>query len=524
MVLLLLCTPGLSPAQSPATSSDTAIVMPFDNASGAPGIEWIAESFPELLSQRLASPSIYVLTRADRLRAYDRAGIPASVHPSRPTIYRMVEQMDVDYVVLGGYTFDGRTFTARAQVLDMRNRKLSPESRQSGALVDLISIETSLALDLLHTMRPNLSVSRQEIESNSAPIRLDAFENYVRGILDSSAADKTRHFQEAVRLNPAYSQAWLQLGKAWFEQHDYDEAIGAFAQVSLNDPAAREANVYLGLSAYYLSDFSRAESAFSFVAARMPLTEVDNNLGVAIAHRGDPTAAVQRFQKAVQLDPTDADYHFNLALVLYHSGDQSGATRQLEECVSLRPTDSEAKSMLASITAAREGSPLKRSEVPLERIKSNYDENSFRQLFQGIQSAAEDRLAKTAPASHAQFHVSRGQELLAQGFVAEAQKQFREAVALDAQNAEAHSGLAHTLEADNDLARACAEAEAALVIKIFIDPLLVLARLDLRDNRTDDAAQRVDRALHLDPANASALTLQRAVAAKLAQKAQPLPN
>ena len=116
--------------------------MPFDNASGAPGIEWIAESFSELLSQRLASPTIYVLTRDDRLRAYDRAGIPASLHPSRATIYRLVEQMDVDYVVLGHYTFDGRSFTANAQVLDMRSRKLLPESRESGPLVDLINIET----------------------------------------------------------------------------------------------------------------------------------------------------------------------------------------------------------------------------------------------------------------------------------------------------------------------------------------------------------------------------------------------
>jgi Flp pilus assembly protein TadD/TolB-like protein len=498
--------------------------MPFDNASGAPGIEWIAESFPELLSQRLASPTIYILTRDDRLRAYDRAGIPASMHPSRATVYRLVEPMDVDYVVLGHYTFDGRTFTASAQVLDMRIRTLLQESQESGPLVDLINIETSLALDLLRSMRPNLSVSRQEIESSAPPIRLDAFENYVRGILDTSAADRARHFQEAVRLNPAYNQAWFQLGKSWFDQKQYDQAIASFAQVALTDPAARAANFYLGLSAYYLDDFSRAESAFTFVAARMPLTEVDNNLGVMMARRGDQKGAVLRFQQAAQQDPSDADYRFNLALALYHSGDQAGATRQLRECLALRPTDAEAKSVLAYLSAARDRSPLRRSEVTPERIKSNYDENSFRQLFLGIQSAAEQRLAKTDPVSHAQFHVSRGQELIAQGFVAEAEKQFREASTLDTNNAEAHSGLAHTLEADNDLAGARNEAEAALAIRIFIDPLLVLARLDLRDNRTDAAAQSVDQALHLDPANASALNLKRAVAAKLAQKAQPLPN
>jgi tetratricopeptide (TPR) repeat protein/TolB-like protein len=527
ILVLLLCAAGPVCAQSPASSSDTAIVMPFDNASGAPGIEWIAESFPELLSQRLASPTIYVLTRDDRLRAYDRAGIPVSMHPSRATIYRLLEQMDVDYVVLGRYTFDGRTFTANAQVLDMRSRKLLPESQESGPLVDLINIETSLALDLLHSMQPNLSVSRQEIESSAPPVRLDAFENYVRGILDTSAADKARHFQEAVRLNPAYSQAWFQLGKAWFDQKQYDQAIGSFAQVSLTDPAAREANFYLGLSAYYLGDFSRAESAFTFVAARMPLTEVDNNLGVMMARRGDQKGAALRFQKATQQDPADADYHFNLGVALYRSGDSAGAIRQLQECLSLRPNDADARTLLAFLSnSAKLGAftPLKGAEVPFQRIKSNYDENSFRQLFLGIQSAAEERLARTDPVSHAQFHVSRGQELLAQGFVAEAEKQFREASTLDPQNAEAHSGIAHTLEADNDLAGARAEAEAALAIRIFIDPLLVLARLDLRDNRTDAAAQSVDQALHLDPANASALNLKRAVAAKLAQKAQPLPN
>jgi len=34
----------------------------------------------------------------------------------------------------------------------------------------------------------------------------------------------------------------------------------------------------------------------------------------------------------------------------------------------------------------------------------------------------------------------------------------------------------------------------------------------------------VERALHLEPGNAAAQALKRAVAAKLAQEAQPLPN
>ena len=97
-----------------------------------------------------------MLSREDRLRAYDRAGIPAASHPSRATIYRIVEQMDVDYVVLGRYNFDGRVFTANAQVLDMRTRKLLPDSQEAGPLLDLINMQTALSWDLLHSLRPTL--------------------------------------------------------------------------------------------------------------------------------------------------------------------------------------------------------------------------------------------------------------------------------------------------------------------------------------------------------------------------------
>ena len=144
---------------------------------GAPGLQWISEAFPAFLSQRLASDTIFPLTREDRLRAYDRAGIPAEVQPTRASIYRLVEEMDVDYVLLGRYRFDGRLFTVTAQLLDMQHRKLSAEASESGALVNLIEVQTALAWDLLHFLEPGRTVDRQTFTSITPAIRLDAFEN-----------------------------------------------------------------------------------------------------------------------------------------------------------------------------------------------------------------------------------------------------------------------------------------------------------------------------------------------------------
>ena len=508
-------------AQGSAETTSTLIIMPFENASGAPGLQWISEAFPEILSQRLAGQTVFTLTRDDRLRAYERAEIPAEVLPTRATLFRLVEQMDVDYVVFGRYMFDGRILTARAQLLDVQRRRLFAESQESGPLPELIQVQSALAWDLLHTLRPSISIDKQAFTTSGPSLRLDALENYVRGIIAGTATEKIQHLREAARLNPSYNDAWVRLGKAHYNEHQYDDAIGAFSHVSPNDPSAHEADFFLGLSAYEVGDFSRAQEAFSRVAVQLPLPEVYNNLGVVAARLGDRKQAVSYLRRTVEADASDPDYEFNLGNALLQSGDSEEATRHLNLYLNLRPTDREARSLLDALSDASRSNILRGVEG---RLKSNYDESSFRQLVLGIQSAAEERLAQTPATTHAQYHVGRGQELLSAGFATEAEREFREATKLDPANAEAHAGLARALEAGNDIAGARVEAEAALSIKVFVDPLLLLARLDLRDNRTDAAADRVDRALKLDPANVSALTLKRAVAARAAQKPQPLPN
>jgi tetratricopeptide (TPR) repeat protein len=524
--ILLLSTTAF--AQGLATAGETVLVVPFENQSKAPGIEWISDSFPELLQERLNSAKLLVLPREDRIRAYDRIGIPAELHPARATLYRIAEQLDVDYVVLGLYRFDGRTFTATAQLLDMHRQRLLPEINESGPLLELIDIQTALAWDVLYALGPEISVTRQAYVGAAPPIRLDAFENYIRGITAATSEEQIQHFREAVRLNPAYPNALLQLGKAYYRGRQYEPAASTLARVPEHDPLAREANFYLGLAAYYLGDFERAQSAFRFVAARMPLAEVYNNLGV-VSSRADRKSAAEYFQKAIDADPNDPDYHFNLALELYRNGDGAGASRQLHDTLSLRSGDASAKSLLDSITPDA-GAPAPRAmmsaaqKTPVERIRANYDESSFRQLALKIAAVAEQRLAKTDAPTHARFHADRGHELLTQGFVAQAEAEFREAIALNSSNAEAHAGLASVLEAENSPAAARSEAEEAFGLRQFSEPLLVLAKLDLRDNRTEAAAENIDRALRLEPSNASALALKRALAAKLAQEAQPLPH
>lgn len=523
--LFLWCSVCFS--QTHPGTGQTVLIVPFENQSKAPGIEWVGDSFPELLQERLDSPAVYVVPREDRIRAYDRVGIPIHLRASRATIYRIAEQLDVDYIVMGQYGFDGRTFTVSGQLLDMRREHLLPQMTESGPLPQLIGIETALAWDVMHNLHPELTVSKEQYCARAASIRLDAFENYIRGVTAPTGPEQIRYLREAVRLNPTYPEALLELGEASYREHDYAEAISWLARIPESESQYGAANFYLALAANWLGDFARAETAFNAVAARLPLTEVYNNLGAVADHR-DPKAALSYLQKAVADDPNEPDYRFNLAIALYQTGDNQGAAKQLHEDLRMHPSDGEAKSLLDALssTPVTQGGQnrLTGVKLPPERLRTNYEENRFRLLVLKIDTAAEQRLAKTDPRTHSRFHSGRGDQLLRQGFLEEAEREYREAIALNPENADAHAGLASILEAKSDFAGARSEAEEALRWRQFAEPLIVLARLDLRDNRPEAAAGEIDRALRLEPNDASAQELKRTLAARLGQQTQATPK
>jgi tetratricopeptide (TPR) repeat protein len=538
LLALFLC-PLLSAQDTSASARTvvgrTMVVIPFENDSPTPGLEWIGESFPETFHQQLNSPVLYVASRNERLRACDRQGIPAGVHPSRATLYRLAEQMDVDYAVLGSYSYDGTRLTATAQLLDMRAQKLLPEATESAPLADLGTLQSALAWDLLRQIRTDFSMPKNNYVASVTPVRLDALENYIRGVLATTAEEKVQHYREAVRLNPDYAQAWLELGKTYYAQRAYEPAIAALSQVQqsssmsglmsglMSDAVAREANFYLGLAAYAHGEFAKSASAFEFVAARLPLAEVYNNLGVVAARRGQKKA-VEYFERAIQNDPSDADYHFNLGVTLIQAGDRAGAARELQAALDQRPNDAEARTLLDSLTPPAGGivPGSATSKAPTERIKRNYEEDAFRQMTTQMGSWAEQQFARSDPRTHARFHLELGKELLAHGFTTEAEAEFRHAAAVDPSSSAPLTALAEDYDARGDAFEARAQAEAALRIRESAEAYLILARLDLRENRMEAAAQNINRALQLEPGNPAGQDLKRTLAAKLAEKAQPL--
>lgn len=495
----------------------------------------MSESFAEGLGDSLAGPQFLVASRQERAAAFDRLGIPAAGILSRATILKLAEAMDADYVIIGQYTFAGpNQLQASAQVLDMRPLKLSGRFTETGALSDLLEIQDRLANSISRALvltRPESSLPGGPPAPVQKKVRLDAWENYIRGLLASNTATQIKYFLEASRLDPGLEQAALQLGKIYFQNRDYATAAPWLAKIKEGESNYLEANFLLGLSCFFLEDYDQAEAAFRTVAERVPLSEVYNNLAAAQSRRNRRTAG-DNFHKAAEGDPSDADYQFNLGYWNWKNGQYAAAVRRLRLALGRRPNDAEARALLVktleaagnSAEAAREREALARAPAAarlakleetnfarLERVKRNYDEPSFRQLQLTLETVTEESLSRLPPAKHAEAHLERGRELFREQSDAEALIELREAAELDGPRAETHLLLARLHERGGRPEEAIREARLALERQKSADAHLLLAKIYLEQNKLAEARQEAEQALEVEPESLAARSVLKTI-------------
>jgi tetratricopeptide (TPR) repeat protein len=496
------------------------LVLPFDNRTGQTNLAWVGNSFPDTLNQRLTSVGFLTITRDDRQYALDHLGLPIDFRPSRATTIRIAQTLDADFVIVGSYTVSNARIAVQAQVLEVNKLRLSPPLEDSSELARLFDVENALAWKVARQIDPHLNVAQQTFLAASGGVKLSAFENYIRGTDATTSQERIKRLQMAIQDTPNYPAALLALGKAEFAQRDYDQAATTLAKIPRTDRRALEANFYIGLARFNSAKYAEAESAFAFVASRLPLPEVVNNQAVASSRQGHD--AVPLFQRASTADPNDADYHYNLAVALLRKGDFAGAQREVDLTLKLRPADTEAAELKTSITAGRNitsstkpaaNAASSSDFAPLERIRRTYTEASFRQAAFQLDQMRAARLATLPPAEQAAQYTQLGHDYLAQGLIPEAEQEFQAAIAADASSAPAHAGLAQVRERSGSTTEARTEAQTSLNLHPNVPAYLVLARLDLQANDMASSASNVNKALQLEPKDTAAQGMRQALQA-----------
>jgi len=368
--------------------ADTFLILPFFNRTSSQNLDWIGESISETIRESLAAQGLVVLEREDRQEAYHRLSVRPNALLTRATVVKIGVALDAGTVIYGEYALTPMPEAApptrgslhiTAHILDLKRMRQGPEFPEIGALEDLAFLQTHLAWETLQFVIPKTAPSEEDFKKARPPVRVDAIENYTRGLLAASPEQKKVFFLQAARLDSGFSQPCYQLGKLFYDRKDYRGAADWLAKVAPGDTHYHEANFLLGLSQYQLGDYAGAETAFQLVAQSVPLNEVLNDLGAAQSRHNSP-AALDSFKKALDGDSADPVYRFNVGYELWRRGDFDAAAERFRAVLERDPNDAQAQALL-QLCRTRTGPRKSGIQTDgFERLKTEYEESAYWQL------------------------------------------------------------------------------------------------------------------------------------------------
>ncbi|HWR52298.1 MAG TPA: tetratricopeptide repeat protein [Bryobacteraceae bacterium] len=364
-------------------SAEPVLILPFFGQSPGANVDWISESFAHTIQEALVARGMLVLDRDERETVYRRMSIRPNAQLTHASVIKIGEALDASEVVFGTYELvpaEGTRGTLRitADVLDMKRMRRAVQLVDSGPLEDLASIQNRMAWKVLKELAPDRAPSQAEFLREQPLVRLDAMENYTRGLLAANDEQKHRYLTQAARLDERFSEPSYELGRMHWQKKDYRLAATWLARVKPNAPRYLEASFLLGLCRYYTSDFAGAQASFEVVVASVPLNEVFNNLGAAQSRRNRPEA-LENFSKALEGDTADPDYHFNVGVAQWKQSRFEQAAASFRAVLDRDPEDAQA-TLLLGLCLSRSTPTAADVSAGFERVKVNYEEGAYRQL------------------------------------------------------------------------------------------------------------------------------------------------
>lgn len=206
---------------------------------------------------------------------------------------------------------------------------------------------------------------------------------------DNHAA--AEYFENTAALRPDHAAAYVELAKLYSSRHESDRARACYETALRLVPEVAELHNNLGLLHLDKGRLPEAEHCFERALQLKPdLAPARNNLGRVYSARRQYDAAIACFRAALDMDPNHIHANINIGLALNGLGEHDKALAQLEMC------------------------------------------------------------HRAAP-GHIETICGLGEASLVLGRVLQAQRYYREALAVDAHRADAHFGLAHIALLQGDL-------------------------------------------------------------------------
>ena len=361
-VALLAWVVTVGPAVS--AGQEVTLVVPFELERFDPRVAWLSEGVAIGLTEALADRGVTVISRDERLAAFDRLQLPAGAALTRATVIKVAELVGASRVVTGRVGGSDAEIALAARVLDIPSARLAEPVNEVTSVAGLLAAFTRVAakIDGLGEVRPDGA-------AGIAP-SVPAFELFVRGLVAPSNELQERYLAQALAMAGSYEAVRQALWDVRTARGAHERALAALGPAPASGPAALDAGVRRAWSLIELGRYDDAFTALTALDTGTRAAVVANLLGVVQLRRGGTPhtgRATYYFNQAVERDVLDADYCFNLGYAYWQDKDTMAAAYWLREAVRRNPADGDAHFVLAAALAGSGAGPEAVRERELAR-------------------------------------------------------------------------------------------------------------------------------------------------------------
>jgi len=360
-ILLLLALLLPLTVTAPAEAIDSIAVLPFENRSGDPELEYVSDGIAEGIINRLSQLSgLNKVISSASLRGYKGR----DVNPQTVT-----QEVDVRAVVIGSMTQLGENIRINVELIDGENNSTIWGETYTRPRSAVYELEETLSKEIADALGIQLTGDEGERLTKRYTENDEALEAYLKGQFEraKSTPEGTQkaiqHFEEAIQKDPNYALAYAAMAQSYqllggaYGVIPPEEAMPKAEELAMKaleiDNMLGEAHWYLGATRYrYHWNWEGAEKEFK-LGLELDPGFFNPVYAALMSTMGRHEEAIAMGKRAIQLNPAQLGMRISTTYVLSNARRYDEAIEQCQMVLDLNPNFRGAYSTLSEVYALK---------------------------------------------------------------------------------------------------------------------------------------------------------------------------
>jgi len=320
-------------------------ILPFENLTKKDKYDWVGFGLEYLLYNKLSNVSAFYVPEQEIIkRALQESGHNSN-RISGEAVYHVGKTTSINIGITGSYSTNGQMIELNLNFINAFNGASIFSKQFSNNINDLFTIADDIAQNLIHLAAVTLSAKENNIVYRKITSSINAFENFCLGYLENEKPARQAEvivslFRKAIREDDKFWEAYYNLGIAYFNNGDYNNALQQFDIIITSLPNFEKP--YYGRGLIYLrrEDYKKAKQDF------LRVTEFNPNdykpfyylgrISVILKEYGE---ANKYLKKAAELNPDHADTYYEMGNIYFNQDNYRMAIPHYKKAAELDPNN-----------------------------------------------------------------------------------------------------------------------------------------------------------------------------------------